>query len=209
MKNITSLLILFFSCLSATAQSTVAVDGKWIPEGFSNVLYILEDGKIYTYYCVGTQNCDSLYNTYEAADGNHIPGVDDFTFDNDTISIDLNFGNYLISHLIFECDSNILNFSSNNTSWIRLGTNLNDCVSASTEESLHTLKVFPNPATDFITIESIEGIAFQLTDISGKVLLSGTTQLQNPIDISNLHTGIYHIRFEKNGTVRAIKVLKM
>jgi hypothetical protein len=130
-------LILFLNLFTNTfAQSTAPVDGKWIPEGYPNVLYILEDGKKYTYYCSGNQNCDSLYNTYEAADGNHIPGVNDFTFINDTISIDLNFGNYSISYVIFECDSNILNFSINNSIWVRLGTNLNDCLSATIQETV-------------------------------------------------------------------------
>ncbi|MEY3844323.1 MAG: hypothetical protein RL293_745 [Bacteroidota bacterium] len=135
-KSVFSLILFLNLFISTFAQSTAAVDGKWIPEGFPNVLYILEDGKKYTYYCSGNQNCDSLYNTYEAADGNHIPGVNDFTFMNDTMTVDLNFGNYSISHITFECDSNILNFSVNNSIWVRLGTNLNDCLSATIQETV-------------------------------------------------------------------------
>jgi hypothetical protein len=78
------------------AQSAYPIEGKWKPEGFSNTLYILADGKQYTYYCVN-QNCDSLYNTYEAADGNHLPNPNDYTFINNTLVIDLNFGNFLNS----------------------------------------------------------------------------------------------------------------
>ena len=71
------------------------------------------------------------------------------------------------------------------------------------------LSVSPNPATDFIAIENVAGLAYQLTDLSGKVLLSGTTQMQNEIHISDLNAGIYNIRFEKDGAVKAIKVIKM
>ena len=66
-----------------------------------------------------------------------------------------------------------------------------------------------NPATDFIAIENVAGLSYQLMDISGKVILSGTTQLQNQINIADLNAGIYNIRFEKDGAVKAIKVLKM
>jgi uncharacterized surface protein with fasciclin (FAS1) repeats len=76
-------------------------------------------------------------------------------------------------------------------------------------EIFKELSVSPNPATDFIAIENVAGLSYQLMDISGKVILSGTTQVQNQINIADLNAGIYNIRFEKDGAVRAIKVLKM
>jgi hypothetical protein len=71
------------------------------------------------------------------------------------------------------------------------------------------LLVAPNPATDFISIENIAGLSYQIIDVSGKVILSGTTQMQNQINVSDLNAGIYNIRFEKDGAVKAIKVMKM
>ena len=76
-------------------------------------------------------------------------------------------------------------------------------------EIFNELTVSPNPATDFIAIENVAGLSYQLMDISGKVILSGTTQMQNQINIADLNAGIYNIRFEKDGAVKAIKVLKM
>jgi transforming growth factor-beta-induced protein len=76
-------------------------------------------------------------------------------------------------------------------------------------EIFNELTVSPNPATDFIAIENVAGLSYQLMDISGKVILSGTTQLQNQINSADLNAGIYNIRFEKDGAVKAIKVLKM
>jgi len=121
--------------LQVQAQITYSVEGKWIPEGFSNTLYILEDGVKYTYYCIGS-NCDSLYNTFEAGDENALPGTNPYWFANDTLTIDYNFGNIAAQYVEFECDGNILNFveSQSSNRWIRLNTNLDDCIAAGITE---------------------------------------------------------------------------
>lgn len=121
--------------LQVQAQNTNAVEGKWIPEGFSNTLYILEAGVKYTYYC--TQgNCDSLYNTFEAGDENALPGTNPYWFANDTLTIDYHFGNISVQYVEFECDGNILSFVESQSSyrWIRLNTNLDDCIAAGIAE---------------------------------------------------------------------------
>jgi hypothetical protein len=121
--------------LQVQAQNTYSVEGKWIPEGFSNTLYILEDGVKYTYYCISS-NCDSLYNTFEAGDENALPGTNSYWFANDTLTIDYNFGNIAAQYVEFECDGNILNFveSQSSNRWIRLNTNLDDCIAAGITE---------------------------------------------------------------------------
>jgi len=51
-----------------------SIEGKWLIEGMipeGNTMYLYEDGVRYTYYCV-EDDCNSLYNSYEANDGNHI-----------------------------------------------------------------------------------------------------------------------------------------
>jgi hypothetical protein len=209
MKSIYIVISLFFCSFAVKAQSTASVDGKWIPEGFSNVLYILEDGKRYTYYCGGNQNCDSLYNTYEAADGNHIPGVDDFTLNNDTISIDLNFGNFLTSHLTFECDSNVLNFASNNTTWVRLGTNLNDCLFNSLEESSNSLSVFPNPASEYIQISTMDKHSGRLAiyNYTGQIVYIAPFHNQTSIPTTEFETGLYFIELTTSLTTHYRKIL--
>jgi hypothetical protein len=131
------LLLVLLVCvgLQVQAQNTYSVEGKWIPEGFSNTLYILEDGVKYTYYCTGS-NCDSLYNTFEAGDENALPGTNPYWFANDTLTIDYHFGNIGVQYVEFECDGNILNFveSQSSNRWIRLNTNLDDCISAGITE---------------------------------------------------------------------------
>jgi hypothetical protein len=181
------------------AQSAYAIEGKWKPEGFSNTLYILASGKQYTYYCVN-QNCDSLFNTYEAADGNHLPNPHDYTFINNTLVIDLNFGNFLNSPIQFDCDGNIAQFQSNGSQWIRLNTNLNDCTSSGLTTEANTEPIiYPNPAKEQINIsfDAPSTGQISLIDVSGKVVL--VEQIHGKelaLDLSAFNAGIYMLAIQ-------------
>ena len=75
-----------------------SIEGKWLIEGMipeGNTMYLYKDGLRYTYYCV-EGDCNSLYNSYEANDGNHIPNPLNYTYENDILTVDLNFGNELV-----------------------------------------------------------------------------------------------------------------
>ena len=81
-----------------------SIEGKWtFGDNSLNTMYLFEDGVRYTYYCVA-DDCTALYNSYEAADGNHIPGTNNYMVENDTLTVDLNFGNELVTPITFECD---------------------------------------------------------------------------------------------------------
>ena len=83
-----------------------SIEGKWVVEGsvpVGNTMYLYEDGLRYTYYCV-EGDCNALYNSYEANDGNHIPGPLNYTYENNILTVDLNFGNELVTPITFECD---------------------------------------------------------------------------------------------------------
>jgi hypothetical protein len=181
------------------AQSAYAIEGKWKPEGFSNTLYILASGKQYTYYCVN-QNCDSLFNTYEAADGNHLPNPHDYTFINNTLVIDLNFGNFLNSPIQFDCVGNIAQFQSNGSQWIRLNTNLNDCNSSGLTTEANTEPIiYPNPAKEQINISFDSPSTGQicLLDLSGKVVLVEQIHgKEQTLDLSAFNAGIYMLAIQ-------------
>jgi hypothetical protein len=133
MKKLLLGALLLLSTIKTFSQ-TNTIEGKWKMPNFDNTLYIFENGERFTFYCI-SGNCDSLYNTFEAGDGNHIPGTENYSVTNNTITIDYNFGNILISLMVFSCDGNIVTFTDNNNStYIRLGTNLNDCNSISLTE---------------------------------------------------------------------------
>jgi hypothetical protein len=61
--------------------------------------------------------------------------------------------------------------------------------------------VYPNPATDFITIHNNGNIdRVSLTDFSGKLILSTEiSNTQEKINLTNLKSGFYLIQFYKAG----------
>ena len=104
------------------AQNSYPIDGKWTYEASLNTMYIFENGIRYTYYCVGS-NCDSLYQTYQAGDTNALPGTHPYTFENDTLTVDLHFGNELVTPVIFECEGDKARFVTPAYNMLRVGTN--------------------------------------------------------------------------------------
>ena len=85
-------------------------------------MYLYENGVRYTYYCV-EGDCISLYNSYEAGDGNHLPSILNYTFENDILTVDLNFGSELVTPVTFECDGGEAYFEMPGYSLFRLNSN--------------------------------------------------------------------------------------
>jgi len=104
-----------------------SIEGKWLIEGMipeGNTMYLYQDGLRYTYYCV-EGDCISLYNSYEANDGNHIPNPLNYTYENDILTVDLNFGNELVTPITFECDGGEAYFETPGYSLFRLNSDCN------------------------------------------------------------------------------------
>jgi hypothetical protein len=108
--------LLIFACSSDDDSennplSVYTIEGKWIwsataSSSDSNTMYLFEDGIRYTYYCTSeiSDDCQSLFESFQANDGNHIPGINPYTYENDTLRVDLHFGNELVKHITYECD---------------------------------------------------------------------------------------------------------
>ena len=79
----------------------------------------------------------------------------------------------------------------------------------STEEVPSEVTLYPNPASDQLTIEA-EGLRqVEVYDLTGKKVLSAsTTQDKLPIDMTSLNTGIYLVRMITEQGVSTKKVLK-
>jgi hypothetical protein len=59
------------------------------------------------------------------------------------------------------------------------------------------LSVFPNPATDLLTIHGLNAaVNYQIIDITGSVILDGYTD--GSIDVSNLPLGMYILRTDND-----------
>ena len=126
MKNLLYLFLRVVTLMGCEKDPTQPVfydmEGKWIFENNSlNTMYLYEAGIRYTYYCTG-DDCESRYELFVAADGNHIPGTNNYTFENDVLTVDLNFGNELVTPITFECDGGKAYFETPQYNLIRLGS---------------------------------------------------------------------------------------
>ncbi|MEJ6808576.1 MAG: hypothetical protein QNK64_10955 [Saprospiraceae bacterium] len=127
---LSTLLIFAFGCDEESDDIPLpayTIEGKWVidggvPEG--NTMYLYEDGVRYTYYCV-EGDCQSLYDSFQAGDGNHIPGTNPYTFEDDVLTVDLHFGNELISPIRFECNGGEVYFETPGYSLFRLSSDCN------------------------------------------------------------------------------------
>ena len=132
MKKLLLLSALFiFSCSDDSSEDsplpTYTIEGKWLIEGTvpaGNTMYLFEDGVRYTYYCV-EGDCNALYNSYEANDGNQIPTTNPYTFENNVLTVDLHFGNELVTPVAFECDGGEAHFETPEYSLFRLNSDCN------------------------------------------------------------------------------------
>ena len=79
------------------------------------------------------------------------------------------------------------------------------------EFSSDAVQVFPNPATDWVTVQHATGIEFvDLVDVSGKVLISRSVQdTQTSLSLIGMQPGMYLIRTHTaNGIVCKTMVKK-
>ena len=133
MKNLFIIAVvsmMFTSCNNDTLVNPLpdySIEGKWLIEGMipeGNTMYLYKDGLRYTYYCV-EGDCNALYNSYEANDGNHIPTTNPYTFENNVLTVDLHFGNELVTPIAFECDGGEAYFETSGYSLFRLNSDCN------------------------------------------------------------------------------------
>lgn len=77
------------------------------------------------------------------------------------------------------------------------------------QDQLKEVKVYPNPATHYLRIDSnLEVNQFAIYDTLGKEILKGTIQ-QNQIDVSKLQKGTYILRLINNsGLIKSVRFMK-
>jgi len=85
---------------------------------------------------------------------------------------------------------------------------------ARNRESNHSvvseLKVYPNPATNSITIEGLDQLdntTLTVVDIHNRVMKSG--RLNKQVDISNLPPGVYNIILQSDSTIKVKQFVKL
>ena len=76
------------------------------------------------------------------------------------------------------------------------------------ENILNNVSIYPNPAEDFIMINS-ENVEFaEVIDIYGRVITASEINGETRIDMSNFANGIYYVRLHRNGETAVQKVVK-
>ncbi len=106
------------------------IDGRWLwspspNSADANTMYEFINGVRYTYYCDSSVgDCDAAY-WYSLEISDAIPGTNNYTFEDDVLTIDLSFGNELVTPLTFpmECYGDKVIFESNGVTLYRIGSN--------------------------------------------------------------------------------------
>jgi hypothetical protein len=84
--------------------------------------------------------------------------------------------------------------------------NNNNSIAESQPENL-TIKVYPNPVSDFLNIESIAGQQMDLYTLQGNLMQSFTIGSGlTKIDLSNLSSGVYYLKSTSNYVVKVVKL---
>jgi hypothetical protein len=79
------------------------------------------------------------------------------------------------------------------------------------KHNLSSLSIFPNPATDFITISGIEAsspVFISILNIQGGLIENTMTLSSEPVNISHLSPGLYFLKINSPGSVHIEKFIK-
>ena len=109
-----------------SSPDSYSLEDRWVVPGL-NTMYEFDGHIRRTYYCMNDSgSCDdddwSAMTLSDAIPGEHV-----YTFDGVTLTIDLNYGNYFVETVLFECDGGIIEFDITPGYWRRLGVDLDDC----------------------------------------------------------------------------------
>tara|TARA_B110000438_G_scaffold51991_1_gene52266 strand:- start:377 stop:1369 length:993 start_codon:yes stop_codon:yes gene_type:complete len=165
------------------ASDSTSIEGRWISEYYANTMYEFDGDVRLTYYCIDDV-CDSTYwNSLDTGDA--LPTQNPYTFINDTLTIDLHFGNYFVEVVTFLCDGNVIDFNSQQSNLFRIGTDFEDCEDyngqqlglsniMNTPEKFRLNQNYPNPFNPVTTLQydlPEDGfINITIYDMMGKVI---------------------------------------
>ena len=112
MRNLYIIVLAIFTLVSCDDDTNLpapyySIEGKWIwspsqDRTDANTMYEFVDGIRYTYYCITCPADDAYWNSLDITDA--LPDTDTYTFENDILTVDLDFGNELVALITFECE---------------------------------------------------------------------------------------------------------
>ncbi|MBS1772328.1 MAG: T9SS type A sorting domain-containing protein [Bacteroidetes bacterium] len=101
------------------------------------------------------------------------------------------------------CDGLNINVKHSNTNAFAFKTTSINTTTLSTKPSL-----YPNPAIDKLYMTNINTVNYTITDVIGKIVLSGKTDNTNTLNISGLAKGNYIFNITENGKTEHLKFTK-
>jgi len=112
LRNLYIIVLAIFTLVSCDDDTNLpapyySIEGKWIwspsqDRTDANTMYEFVDGIRYTYYCITCPADDAYWNSLDITDA--LPDTDPYTFENDILTVDLDFGNELVALITFECE---------------------------------------------------------------------------------------------------------
>ena len=86
--------------------------------------------------------------------------------------------------------------------------NFNNWIEGIAEGNNQNIHVYPNPASESVTISCEGDFDYQLVDLSGRIISSGSATDSESIFISNAAAGIYQLNVQSNQGNTSLKVMK-
>lgn len=130
MRYLLILPLFLFSCTDGDeilTEPKYSIEGKWLSSpsesrADANTMYEFVDGIRYTYYCITCPGDDAYWNSLDPTSA--LPATNPYTFENDTLRLDLHHGHELVTLITFECDGGKLLMDGNFSHLWRLSS---DC----------------------------------------------------------------------------------
>ena len=76
------------------------------------------------------------------------------------------------------------------------------------EEVAFESSVYPNPAQDYVMVESSEADYVEVVDVYGRVMFSSEMSESVKVDMSEFASGIYFVKLQADGATSVQKVMK-
>ena len=105
------------------------IEGRWLWSSGTgqpaNTMYEYTNGTRHTYYCDDIECDDAYWISLTTEDS--IPGTHDYTLIDEVLTVDLHFGNYLVSPITFDCAGDRVNIEDPGYYLVRVNADLEDC----------------------------------------------------------------------------------
>jgi hypothetical protein len=185
---------------SVTGVSSAGCSAEAIQEIFVNAIPTLTAGSDHSLSCVGEKVVLSVNGavTYQ-----WISDTSPLVYQGGTVAI------YPTVTTIYTITGTDNHGCVNKTTFMQ---DVSDCLGINGSTwALENLKVYPNPTSGLLTIETGAGLnkVIQVIDLTGRILVSeqNSDQMGN-IDLSGLSKGIYYLKIRLGESIRTIKLIK-